>query len=121
MALDFQEPIVDVEEISTVPSITADVESGIREALRLDRRPLRRVAPIANGEPGSALISKMSDAPIEEIDRAIGELQGMRKALQEHGERVQRELAEYAGTSRSALNSLKSLSDSLAQWKQPAS
>lgn len=120
MALDFQEPIVDVEEISTVPSITADVESGIREALRMDRRPLRRVAPSGNAEPGTALISKMSDAPIEEIDRAIGELQGMRKALQEHGERVQRELSDYASTSRSALNSLKSLSDSLAQWKQPA-
>jgi DNA repair exonuclease SbcCD ATPase subunit len=62
----------------------------------------------------------MSEAPIEEIDRAIGELQDMRKALQEHGERVQRELSDYASTSRSALNSLKSLSDSLAQWKQPA-
>jgi len=86
----------------------------------MDRRSLRRVAPSGNAEPGPALVSKMSDAPIEEIDRAIGELQGMRKALQEHGERVQRELAEYAGTSRSALDSLKCLSDSLAQWKQPA-
>jgi hypothetical protein len=121
MALDFQEPIVDVEETSTVSGIHPDVESGIREALRLDRRPLRRVPSATNGaEPGAALLAKMSDAPLEEIDRAIGELQGMRKALQEHGERVQRELADYASTSRSAFNSLKSMSDNLSQWKSPA-
>jgi hypothetical protein len=121
MALDFQEPIIDVEEISSVPEIHSDVESGIREALRLDRRPLRRVPSATSAaEPGAALLAKMSDAPIEEIDRAIGELQGMRKALQEHGDRVQRELADYASTSRSAFNSLRSLSDNLSQWKSPA-
>ena len=120
MALDFHEPIIDVEEISSVPEIHSDVESGIREALRLDRRPLRRVPAASAAEPGAALLAKMSDAPIEEIDRAIGELQGMRKALQEHGDRVQRELADYASTSRSAFNSLRSLSDNLSQWKSPA-
>jgi len=117
MALDFHEPIIDVEEISSVPEIHSDVESGIREALRLDRRPLRRVPAASAAEPGAALLAKMSDAPIEEIDRAIGELQGMRKALQEHGDRVQRELADYASTS---FNSLRSLSDNLSQWKSPA-
>src|SRR4051795_12520107 len=120
MPLDFQEPIVDVAEDVAISSIAADVESGIREALQLDRRPLRRVVASTNTDSGTALVSKMSQAPLEEINRAIGALQAMRQDLQEHGERVQRELSDYASTSRSALNSLKSLSGSLEQWKQSA-
>lgn len=120
MPLDFQEPILDVADDVAVSSIAHDVESGIREALQLDRRPLRRVPSVANADTGTALVSRMSQAPIEEIDRVIGELQAMRHDLQEHGARVQRELSEYASTSRSALSSLKSLSGSLEQWKQSA-
>src|SRR3954463_10803631 len=120
MPLDFQEPIVDVADDGAVSSIAADVESGIREALQLDRRQLRRVPSSASADTETALVSKMSQAPLEEINRAITALQTMRQDLQDHGERVQRELSDYASTSRSALNSLKSLSGSLEQWKQSA-
>jgi len=40
--------------------------------------------------------------------------------LETEGERVQREIAEYAHLSQSSLQSTKIIAESLAQWKRAA-
>ena len=47
----------------------------------------------------------------------IAELQTLRALLQEEGARVQRNLAEYAHLSQSAMQSTKIIAESLAQWR----
>jgi hypothetical protein len=54
---------------------------------------------------------------MEEIDRVILELQGVRNMLHNEGERVSREIAGYASLSRSAMTAMKVIGDSLKQWK----
>src|SRR4051812_37175915 len=105
------------------PSTAGDMDFGIREVLRSDRRPGLRVAATSGVDAGAAssLVSSLSQTSMEEIDRAIGKLQDMRKMLQQEAERVQRELTTYASTSQAALGSLRSIGDSLAHWKQPSS
>ena len=41
----------------------------------------------------------------------------MKDTLRQEGERVQREIAGYAGLSHSAATSMKVIGESLSQWK----
>ena len=54
---------------------------------------------------------------MEEIDRVILELQGVRDMLRNEGERVGREIASYASLSQAAMTAMKVIGDSLTQWK----
>ena len=54
---------------------------------------------------------------MEEIDRVILELQGVRDMLRIEGERVGRELAGYASLSHASMTAMKVIADSLTQWK----
>ena len=54
---------------------------------------------------------------MEEIDRVIRELEGVRDMLRNEGERVSREIAGYASLSHASMTAMKVIADSLKQWK----
>jgi hypothetical protein len=101
----------------------AAVEGEIREFVRRDVSFVRR----HRGEPEAAgdavsdnlnsLIRRVSGASMEEIDRVILELQGVREMLRNEGERVSREIAGYASLSHAAMTAMTVIADSLKQWK----
>ena len=100
-------------------------EGEIREFVRRDvaktRRPLP--APVVSDPAAdniNALIWRVSGASMEEIDRVILELQGVRDMLRTEGERVTREIAGFASLSHAATTSMKVIADSLEQWKNGA-
>jgi hypothetical protein len=97
-------------------------EGEIREFVRRDvgaQRKARDLAP--NGEAGAdnmnALIQRVSGASMDEIDRVIAELEGVRNMLRGEGERVSREIAGYASLSHAAMTAMKVISESLTQWR----
>ena len=99
------------------------VEGEIREFVRRDVSFLRRQRN-ESGPDGDAvsdnlnsLIRRVSGASMEEIDRVIVELQGVRDMLRGEGERVSREIAGYASLSHAAMTAMKVIGDSLKQWK----
>jgi len=97
-------------------------EGEIREFVRRDIAHLRRQRPEDSAaEPISdnlnGLIRRVSGASMEEIDRVILELQGVRDMLRSEGERVGREIAGYASLSHAAMTAMKVIGDSLTQWK----
>jgi hypothetical protein len=99
------------------------VEGEIREFVRRDvtfaRGNRNGVEP--NNEPVAdnlnALIRRVSGASMEEIDRVILELQGVRDMLRGEGERVSREIAGYASLSHAAMTAMTVIAESLKQWK----
>jgi hypothetical protein len=97
-----------------------EVEGEIREFVRRDGAVLRR-APDSDGELVAnnigVLLQRVSGSSVHEIDRLISELQSLRELLQSEGTRVQREIAEYAHLSQSAMESTKIIAESLAHWK----
>ena len=100
----------------------ASFEGEIREFVRRDIAYLRRQRPEDSAaEPISdnlnGLIRRVSGASMEEIDRVILELQGVRDMLRSEGERVGREIAGYASLSHAAMTAMKVIGDSLTQWK----
>jgi hypothetical protein len=112
------------ERLADVDQAAASaVEGEIREFVRRDVAFLRRQRP--DSEPANdpaaenlhALIRRVAGASMEEIDRVILELQGVRDMLRIEGERVSREIAGYASLNHASLTAMKVIADSLKQWK----
>ena len=54
---------------------------------------------------------------LDEIDRAISELQSMQDMVRSESERVEREITTYASMSQAAMASTKIIADGLAHWQ----
>jgi hypothetical protein len=101
-------------------STSGEFEGEIREFIRKDVAPWRRRPEPANETPGesiSMLVQRVAGASMSEIDNAIDELRAMRDYLRTEGERVQREVADYATLSQTAAASMKTISESVVQWR----
>jgi hypothetical protein len=111
------------ERLGEIDSAASAFEGEIREFVRRDvslaRRALGEVEqhadPVADNLNG--LIRRVSGASMEEIDRVIVELQGVREMLRNEGDRVTREIAGYASLSHAAMTAMKVIGDSLTQWQ----
>jgi hypothetical protein len=112
-----------VEKLSDADQAAATFEGEIREFVRRDVAFLRRQRPETDTAPEpvsdnlNGLLRRVSGASMEEIDRVILELQGVREMLRSEGERVGREIAGYANLSHAAMTAMKVIGDSLTQWK----
>ena len=103
-------------------AVVQEVEGEIREFVRRDISVFRRnQQPVETGEAAAdninALIQRVSGASVAEIERVLAELTQVRDMLRSEGERVQREISGYAALSQAAMNSMRIIGDSLAQWK----
>jgi len=112
------------EKLGEVDQAAATAFEGeIREFVRRDVATLRRqrsegdAAADSAAENLNALIRRVAGASMEEIDRVIHELQGIRDMLRSEGERVSRELSGYASLSHASMTAMKVIGDSLKQWK----
>jgi hypothetical protein len=94
------------------------------------RQFIRRDEPLANrqradldsptnpaAENLSAHVRRIAGMSMEEIDRVIRELEGVRDMLQDEGQRVTREIASYAGLSQAATTAMRVIGESIKQWK----
>jgi hypothetical protein len=102
-------------------TMATEVEGEIREFVRRDTAALRR--PSANDGDMVAnnigsLLQRVSGQSVQEIDSLIAELQVLRERLQLEGERVRRNIVEYASLSQAAMQSTKIISESLSHWKK---
>jgi hypothetical protein len=110
------------EAVATV----ANVEGEIREFVRRDLAGApRRPDSQGVGEPIpqnlNQLIERVAGTSIKELDQLISELTVVRDYLKAEGERVQREIANYAQVSQAAMSSAKIILDSMGQWKSTVS
>jgi hypothetical protein len=100
-----------------------ELEDDLRDSVRSEVATLRR-APDSESEVVAnnlgVMLQRVAGSSLQEIDRLVGELQSIRDLLETEGERVQREIAEYAHLSQSSLQSTKIIAESLAHWKNIA-
>jgi hypothetical protein len=96
------------------------VEGEIRAFVRRDISVFRRTR-LESGDAAvdnvSSVIDRVAGASVNEIERVMSELTGVRDMLRSEGERVQREIAGYASLSQAAMTSMKIIGDSLVNWK----
>jgi hypothetical protein len=113
------EKLGDVDQ-AAANAFEGEIREFVRRDVSLSRRP--RIEPAA-GDPASdnldALIRRVAGASMDEIDRVILELQGVRDMLRKEGERVGREIAGYASLNHASMTAMRVIADSLVQWKSP--
>ena len=100
-----------------------DPEDELYDSVRREVASLKRGADgesevVANNL--GAVVQRVAGPSLQEIDRLVGEMHSIRDLLETEGERVQREIAEYAHLSQSSLQSTKIIAESLARWKSVA-
>jgi hypothetical protein len=112
------------EAAAAVNQATTEVEGEIREFVRRDVSVFRRQRQDSGSDAAveniSSLIQRVSASSVAEIDRVVTELNAVREMLRTEGERVQREITNYASLSQAAMSSMKVMTDSLAQWNSPS-
>jgi ElaB/YqjD/DUF883 family membrane-anchored ribosome-binding protein len=84
------------------------IEKSSDVEVRPDMRELARSA-----DDLAALLRRMSDASTREIENLISELQAVRKQLQNAGNRIQRDIEEYAALSQQVMQLTDIISDSV--------
>jgi hypothetical protein len=101
----------------------AEIEGKIRELGRRDNPNLRRVGVESEVAVStlSGLLSRVSTHSMREIDNLISELQTLRDQLHADGSRIEREVAEYAALSQSALQLTKIIADGMTHLPNAAS
>src|SRR5712671_6861135 len=113
--------VITKQPVDLDQSAEVAVAGEIRDFVRRDGANLRR-APETDSELVAnnitTLLQRVAGTSVQEIDRLIAELQTLRELLHAEGTRVQREIAEYAQLSQSAMQSTKIFGDSLIQWKK---
>ena len=114
------------ERLGEIDQATANAFEGeIREFVRRDVAFLRQrqsnsyieTPQDSAADNLNSLIRRVSGASMEEIDRVILGLQGVRDMLRHEGDRVSREIAGYASLNHAAMTAMKVIGDSLNQWK----
>lgn len=110
-----------LETAETAKPTEAEVEGNIRELIRRDSVTLRQ-QPDADSEMIAnnvgSLLRRVSGTSTREIDHLIGELQTLRERLNSDGNRVQRDIVEFAALSQSVMQLTKIISDSLTHVKK---
>jgi hypothetical protein len=98
----------------------AEIEGNIRELVRRDPTALRQ-----NGGDSevaahslSSLLRRVTSNSAREIDSLIGELQTLRDRLQADGERVERDIVEYAALSQSVIQLTRVIAEGVTQVKK---
>jgi hypothetical protein len=86
------------------------------------QRPFRNCAAESNGSEMQAgnlsdLLNQVSQNSASEIDGLIGELQRVREKLQADGERIRREIEEYAELSQQVMQLTNIISESVGKLR----
>ena len=106
------------EKLAGVDQAVAAFEGEIREFIRRDtQRSERDAAADAPAENLNTLIRRVAAASMEEIDRVILELQGVRDTLRSEGERVSRDISGYASLSHASMSAMRVIGNNLRQWR----
>ena len=106
---------VDLDKPSEV-----EVEGNIRELVRRDSGVFRQIEVESETAANnlSSLLRRVSGTSTREIDHLISELRTLREKLMADGNRVERDIVEYAALSQSVIQMTKIIADGVTQVKR---
>jgi len=93
----------------------AELEGNIRELVRRDTAAIRSHESDSETSASNlgGLLRRVAGSSTREIDDLIGALQGVREKLYADGDRVQRDIIEYAELSQSVMQLTKIIAESV--------
>lgn len=104
-----------VQSSGDLKSVDLDIEENVRTLAH--NSAAFRQGDTANGEATanslSALLRRVSGSSTREIDTLIGDLRDLREKLCSDGDRIHREIVEYAALSQQVMQLSKIISESV--------
>jgi hypothetical protein len=104
-------------EAPTSPEVAGESHKSPKD-IGTPRSPQAESEVVA--ESIGSLLKRVAGSSMQEIDLLIAELQTLRKLLQTEGARVQREIADYATLSQSAMQTTSVIAANIAKLKSAA-
>jgi hypothetical protein len=97
-----------------------EVEGNIRELVRRDTTAFRQVDTDSEVAANnlSSLLRRVSGTSTREIDHLISELRVLREKLMADGNRVERDIVDYAALSQSVIQMTKIIAEGVTQVKR---
>jgi hypothetical protein len=111
--------VIKSERLGDISKRVAEFEGELQDVVRKNVTQWRRPSD-AGADGVNAIIQRVAGASLDEIDQVITQLESMRETLRREGERVQREITNYAELSQSVMSSVKIIGESLDRWERPA-
>jgi hypothetical protein len=100
------------------------VEEGIGDSVRKEAVGTQKTKADVAAETGAegikSLIDRVASSSVMELEGLISELHEVRDFLKSEGERVQREITNYAQLNQTALTAVKIITDTISPWKSTA-
>lgn len=98
----------------------SEIEGNIRELVRQQSGTIRHSDPAGEQATSelSSLLRQVSLQSTREVDRLIDDLKRLREKLEEQGDRVQRDIVEYASLSQSVVQLTKIVSEGMTHVKR---
>jgi hypothetical protein len=110
--------VPEVPEPGNNKSIT-QIEGALREFVGQEVRHPRRDPKLITADAAANIESLAQRATtLGELRNVIQELQHLHDFLETEGDRIQREIAEYAQVSRTTANSTRLIADNMLNWKK---
>ena len=107
-------------EPSNVKPVT-EIEGALREFVRQDMGNASREPKDAADTAANVNSLVQRGLSLHDLQSLIGELQQLHDFLQSEGERLEREIAEYAQLTKSTKNSTRLVADNMLHWKRTSS
>jgi hypothetical protein len=119
MSIVRQRGSIGIERSGTERSAEAELEGKIHELVRRDSNVRQSDGDSEAGTRNlSDLLRRVSANSTTEIDNLISELRLLREKLVADGNRVERDIVEYAALSQSVIEITKIITDSMLQVKK---
>ena len=108
------------EYVGVERSAEIEIEGKIHELVRRDASAVRQADSDSEAAANnlSTLLRRVSGNSTIEIDNLISELRTLREKLLADGNRVERDIVEYAALSQSVIEMTKIISESMTQVKK---
>jgi len=108
------------EYVGVERSAEVEIEGKIHELVRRDASAVRQADSDSEAAANnlSTLLRRVSGNSTIEIDNLISELRTLREKLLADGNRVERDIVEYAALSQSVIEMTKIISESMTQVKK---
>jgi hypothetical protein len=110
--------VPEVSEPSNNKSIT-EIEGALRKFVGQDVRHPRREPRLATTDAAANIESLAQRAiTLGELRSVIQELQHLHDFLESEGDRIQREISEFAQVSKNTASSTRLIADNMLNWKK---
>ena len=98
--------------------LQAGIEEQIRDLVHREPMLARFGSQVHSVTDPNTFLEQFSSPTLQEIDRAISKLKGLREELLDREKRIQTEFREYQTAHDKASASLKRVEDILTQWRE---